>query len=226
VQDFCLLPSFKSAQPLGLRLSSGSVRVCPSTFVPHRCITRCSCRRRRTAHRFLVYRGGAEKQHVGFLMRTSALIFTLCLPIHALAAECGESGARHWTTIEKFGTDTVTLHWTGVYEGRDSVCAISYTQKGKKVSVEAWGQPILNREQSLIALLSCADDGCRREITVWDVNTQKILKAELPVKDSQFYLKASWRGVSRTLDVEIEGEPRPIICSIEKALVCQRAESN
>ena len=159
-------------------------------------------------------------------MRISALIFALCLPLHALAAECGESGARHWTTTEKFKTEAVTLHWTGVYEGRDSVCAITYTHAGKTRSVEFWGQPVINREQSLIALLSCADDGCKQDIAVWDVNSHKILKAKLPLRDSQFYLKAKWRGVGRSLDVEVEGNPRGYVCSLEKTLICRQAESN
>jgi hypothetical protein len=145
----------------------------------------------------------------------------------ALAKGCGEAGAKQWTTVVKSAAARVTLHWTGVYEGRDSVCAISFSRTpGHLQMLNVRGQPQVNAAASLIAFASCADDGCDRAILVADIARGVVLKSSLPLPDQQLYFSLSWEGSGRTLAVEVEGiqgqPPQHLTCSVSERIVCAR----
>ena len=155
----------------------------------------------------------------------------------AIAEDCGELGSKHWSTVVKLKAAPVTLHWTGVYEGADSVCSAVYkTSSGQSRTLEVWGQPQVNEAQSLLAFLSCADDGCEKEILVADIARGVVLKTKLPLTGPQSYLKAKWNATGRELLIELEsfdegGQPLPVparrfFCSVTKTVKCTRVESN
>jgi hypothetical protein len=157
-------------------------------------------------------------------MRLSFLI-PLLWSASALGKECGEADAKHWTTVVKVAAAPVTLHWTGVYEGRDSVCAISFTDsQGHLRTLSVWGQPQVNAAKSLIALASCADDGCDTTILVADIARGVVLKSALPLHDAQGYFSVAWEGSGSRLAVEVEGipgqPPRRLTCSVADKIVC------
>ncbi|MGB6604563.1 MAG: hypothetical protein WA747_08405 [Steroidobacteraceae bacterium] len=144
-----------------------------------------------------------------------------------LADSCGEAGAKHWTTVVKLAVAPVTLHWTGVNEGRDSVCAISLSRSPTHLQMlNVWGQPEVNAASSLIAFDSCEDDGCRRTILVADVARGVVLKSSLPLADQELYFSLSWKGPGRTLAVQVQGvqgqPPQHLTCSISEQIVCAR----
>jgi hypothetical protein len=163
-------------------------------------------------------------------MKTFAFI-TMCLCSSLAAAqECGAPDARHWSTVVKLESAQVTLHWTGVYEGADSVCSTTYkTNLGQPKTLEVYGQPEINKTQNLLGFVSCADDGCEKEILIADIAHGVVLKTELPIAAPQFYLKAKWKGTSRGL--LIEGEPfsygkalppSHFLCSVAENVQCAR----
>lgn len=154
-------------------------------------------------------------------MRLIALLVALAWPA-LVAAECGEPDVKHWTTKLE-SKPPVTLHWTGVYEGLDSICEVTYPDKS---TLKVWGQPVTSKNKRLIALLSCADDGCERTVSVVDVSKKKVLTTELALpEDTQFYLKGSWTGRAE-LKVELEDSGTMFLCKAEGALVCKKTESN
>ena len=152
----------------------------------------------------------------------------------AIAEHCGEPGSKHWSTVVKLKAAPVTLHWTGVYEGADSVCSAVYkTSSGQSRTLEVWGQPEVNKAQSLLAFGSCADDGCEKEILVADIARGVVLKTKLPLTGPQSYLKAKWNATGRELLIEEKsfnvGQPLParrFFCSVTKTVKCTSVESN
>ena len=158
-------------------------------------------------------------------MKTFAFIIMFLCASMAAAQDCGEPDARHWRTTLKLNPTKVTLHWTGVYEGRDSVCGITFkTNSGKFITLDVLGQPVVAREQNLIGFVSCADDGCEKEIHVADIARGVVLKAELPIVVSQFYFKAKWKTLSRELFVEVEPPSNVkalhFLCSVTNNVQC------
>ena len=138
-------------------------------------------------------------------MKPLAIIPLFLWSALALANECGEPGARHWNTVVKLATTEVTLHWTGVYEGSDAVCGVAYQPTaGESRTLDVFGQPSVNRSKSLIAFVSCADDGCGNNVLVADIARGAVLKAELPLVGPQSYLKAKWKGETRELIIDVE----------------------
>lgn len=161
---------------------------------------------------------------------TRTLAIVLLYSASAFGADCGDPEAKHWKTVVKLKAASVTLHWTGVYEGSDTVCRVSYkTASTKQTSQAVWGQPSVNTEQGLLAFVSCADDGCEKELQVLDVGRSQLLKAALPLTDDQFYLKASWKGNERVLLVEVESFPAgqrtitTFTCAVGNVVSCSKS---
>ena len=133
----------------------------------------------------------------------TALLLVTCSLAFA-GADCETSmTCGDWTTQAQFKTGSATLHWTHVYEGRDSVYQVSYAGKTKKqVTYKVAGQPIVNLEHGLIAFVGCADDGCTQELSVLDLVKGKVVAGDLPVGNSQFYLTAEWSSNALIVTVE------------------------
>src|SRR5260221_14789016 len=101
-------------------------------------------------------------------MKIAAFLFAIVWCQSVTAADWGVAGAKHWTTSETLKAATVLLRWTGDDEAPPSVCGISYRLNGSEASLEVWGQPTVNKAASLIAFLTCRDDGCDRRLRVAD----------------------------------------------------------
>lgn len=162
-------------------------------------------------------------------MKAFAFITLFLFASLAAAQECGEPGTKHWSTVEKLESAQVTLHWTGVYEGIDSVCSVTYnTNLGQPQTLVVFGQPEINKKQNLLGFVSCADDGCEKEIRIIDIARGVVLKTELPFT-AQSYLKAKWKGTSRELLIEVESfsegkalPPSRFLCSVTENVQCAR----
>lgn len=138
-------------------------------------------------------------------MRFLAIPLLAAWCIVSAAEECGETGARHWTTVANLNAGLVTLHWTQVYEGLDTVCGLTYKQSPNLLkTLDIWGQPEVNAVESLLAFRSCADDGCRNKILVVDIVRGVTLRDELPLATPQSYLKLKWSTIDRQLIIEAE----------------------
>jgi hypothetical protein len=163
-------------------------------------------------------------------MKAFAYISLLLFSSLAVAQECGEPDAKHWNTVEKFETAQVTLHWTGVYEGVDTVCGVTYnTNLGQPQALEVYGQPEVNKNQNLIGFMTCADDGCEKRIHFADIARGVVLKADLPIAAQQIYLKAKWKGAGRELLVDVESfsngkalPPIHFLCTVAESVRCNR----
>jgi hypothetical protein len=155
---------------------------------------------------------------------TSIFLSLLVTQSIAHAEDCGDPKLKHWNTVVKFITTDVTMYWTGVYEGLDSVCRIRYSVSGQSKTLDVWGQPDTNIKQSLITFLSCADDGCSKHILVADISHGTILNTELPLPDSQFYLKTKWVGAGNSFRIEVEGKTIYFLCTAGKRLTCTKQD--
>ena len=163
-------------------------------------------------------------------MKTLTAILMLFCSGLASAQECGEPDGKHWNTEVKLLLTPVTLHWTTVYEGVDTVCEVSYIRNpGQPQALEVYGQPQINEKQNLLGFVTCADDGCEKQIHIADINRDLVVIAELPIDASQFYLKAKWKGSSREYLIEVESfsngkalPPSRILCSVSENARCSR----
>jgi len=168
--------------------------------------------------------GRPRKFTVRFHMKRVGLLLLLMWSFPALAKECGDPDARHWSTVVRLAAGSVTLHWTGVYEGRQAVCLLSYrNSQGKTQTLQVWGEPELNVAESLVAFASCADDGCDSTLLVADIVRGVVLKGDLPPSTEQTYFSLKWTS-GRTLSVEgdsIGGRPpRHFTCTVTERVVC------
>ena len=160
-------------------------------------------------------------------MKSLGVLILILWSTSALAKECGEAGAKHWTTVVKTAAAPVTMRWTGVIEGHDSVCGISFSRTpGRVQNRSVWGEPQVNAAQSLIAFSSCADDGCDRSLVVADIAQGTVVKGMLPLPDRQLYFSVAWSGSQRTLSVNVEGiqgqPPQHLTCSVSERIVCAK----
>jgi len=151
--------------------------------------------------------------------------FTLALAQN----HCGEATSKNWQTHLKLKAGTVTLQWTHVHEGLDTVCHITYSPPAQQtLSFKVWGQPLVNDKSSLIALPDCADDGCSRDITIVDLRRGTVSKTALPLPESQFYLNANWQVGEMDLHIEVTDYPgdKPrithFLCSAGTTLACRK----
>jgi hypothetical protein len=161
------------------------------------------------------------------------LVFFILLFCSSLvsAQECGEPSAKHWRTGVKLDTVQVTLHWTTVYEGIDTVCAITYnTSRGKPQVLEVYGQPEVNTKQDLLGFVTCADDGCEKQIQIADIARGVVLKANLSITAHQSYLKAKWKDNNRELLIDVKSfsngkalSPSRFLCAVSDSVQCARA---
>ena len=120
-------------------------------------------------------------------------------------AETYTSENHSWTTLISIGKDKhIVMHWTHVYEGQDTVYLIEiYRGQEKLKEFNVGGQPILNENKSLVALPSCADDGCANNIDIIDLSSLKKLKSIMLNNNSgQFYIQCLWDGNVRSVSEE------------------------
>ena len=166
-------------------------------------------------------------------LKTLPLLALALIPAYAFGKDCGAPDSKHWTTVANLKQTPITMHWTHEYEGSDSVCELTYqVGSGKAQHVSVSGQPQINVKESLVALVSCADDGCSDTVVVVDVPRSKVLSVKLPISNSQTYLKAAWTKSGRVLRVDVEGysggsQSRKLsfICSVAETIECQRSET-
>ena len=152
------------------------------------------------------------------------LLLLWCLP--ALAKPCGDPTAKQWNTVVKLAAGPVTLHWTGVSEGHQAVCLLSYrNRQGQLQALEVWGEPEANVTENLIAFTSCTDDGCDNKIAVADVVRDIVLEGDLPPSTQHSYFSLKWASSGRTLSVEGEKiggrPPRHFTCAVTESVVCE-----
>jgi len=165
-------------------------------------------------------------------MRVVVAVLLLMMGWFTLAQaqnHCGEPTSKNWQTHLKLKAGTVTLQWTHVYEGLDTVCHITYSPAAQQtLSFKVWGQPLVNDEFSLIAFPYCADDGCSSDIAVVDLRRGTVLKAAVPLPESQFYLNAHWQVGEKDLLIEVTDYPgdKPrithFLCSAGTTLACRK----
>jgi len=105
-----------------------------------------------------------------FQMNLVWLLALLLWSFPALAKQCGDPVARHWSTVVALAAGPVTFHWTGFGEGHQAVCRLSYRDtQGQVQALEVWGEPEVNVAENLVAFASCADDGCDNTILIADI---------------------------------------------------------
>lgn len=158
-------------------------------------------------------------------MNRVCLLLLLLWSLPALAKECGDPGAKHWTTAVNLAAGPVKLHWTGVGEGRQAVCRVSYrNREGQTQELEVWGEPEINVTENLVAFASCSDDGCDSTVSVADIVRGIVLKGHLPPSTQQTYFSLKWAPSGRTLSVEAESiggrPPRHFTCTVTETVVC------
>ena len=130
----------------------------------------------------------------------------LLAPIFGLAAEASpsdKSTCGDWGTTVQYPGGTMRLHWTHVYEGKDTVYRIEFLKSGKRLStLKVEGQPVFNSAKTLAAIPYCADDGCNAEVQVVDLTLRQIrTTVKLPYKN-QIYFAPVWRGEVLVVPVE------------------------
>ena len=129
---------------------------------------------------------------------------TLLFSLSAWADQSSvQSNNDEWITKQQIDGGTLVLHWTHVYEGKDTVFRIDFPQrKDAPNSMEVEGQPIINPTKTFIAFPYCADDGCNAEVAILDLmNHKKVSPIKLPYK-GQFDIKVNWH--ENLLDLEVE----------------------
>ena len=130
---------------------------------------------------------------------------TLLFSLSAWAAgqSSVQSNNKEWITKQQIDGGTLVLHWTHVYEGKDTVFRIDFPKrKDAPNSMEVEGQPIINPTKTFIVFPYCADDGCNAEVTILDlINHKKLSTIKLPYK-GQFYIKVNWHENLLNLEVE------------------------
>ena len=139
------------------------------------------------------------------IMRSAVFALALVIGSAYAGEDCSTSTAcGHWTTKRTYPGGTIRLNWTHVYEGKDTVFRIDFPSAGsgpKELKVE--GQPVFNKETSLVALPYCADDGCSAKVPFVDlVSRREIAVVTLPY-DTQIYLDGKWRGDSFVVKVSL-----------------------
>jgi len=169
--------------------------------------------------------GGRSTLTVKFHMKRLSLLLLLLWSFPALAKQCGDPAAKHWSTVVNLAAGPVTLHWTGVGEGRQAVCRLSYRNRlGEVQALEVWGEPEVNVTENLVAFTSCADDGCNNTILVADILQGVVLKGDLPPSTQQSYFSLKWTASGRTLSVEGESiggrPPRHFTCRVTERVIC------
>jgi hypothetical protein len=160
-----------------------------------------------------------------FQMNIVWLLGLLLWSFPALAKQCGEPAARHWSTVVALAAGPVTLHWTGVGEGHQAVCRLSYRDtQGQVQALEVWGEPEVNVAENLVAFASCADDGCDNTILIADIVRGVVIRGELPPSTQQSYFSLKWAPSGRTLLVEGESiggrPPRRFDCAVTERVAC------
>ena len=156
-------------------------------------------------------------------MKALVALVLLIITVPSFAAACREPDGKHWSTTEQLRSVKVTLYWTTVYEGSNTVCKVKYRDsEGGEHSFDVWGQPTINKSQDLVALVSCADDGCDKSLWVLDAARAKLLETHLPFSGQQIYLKVKWKPGVRTLIVDEELSHKSFVCKVNSKVTCKR----
>ena len=158
-------------------------------------------------------------------MKLAGLLLMLLCSLTALGRQCGDPSAKHWSTVLHLAVGPVTLQWTGVHEGGQAVCRLSYrNRQGQTQALEVWGEPEPNVTENLVAFASCADDGCDNKLLVADIIRGVVLEGHLPVSTQQTYFSLKWAASGRTLSVEGESfggqPPRRFTCTVAERVDC------
>ena len=129
------------------------------------------------------------------------------LPLVVLLGQAAHSGqgttSAEWVTNTTNREGGIALHWTHVYEGKDTVTRIDFTPKGQpRSSLQVEGQPVFDEQKTMVALPYCADDGCEREIKLVDLVARKVLPSVTVPETGQIYLDCSWLGSVLSVTVE------------------------
>ena len=98
------------------------------------------------------------------------------------------------------------MFWVSVYEGSDTLYKVSV--EGNEFHLgecNAAGQPVINQNTDLVALPYCADDGCAREINIFNLNKMELLQPIILNYGGQFYIRCKWDNM--VLQVEVEHSP-------------------
>jgi hypothetical protein len=139
-------------------------------------------------------------------MRRLIIALALVAGTAAAAEDCGLSACGHWTTKHTYPAGAVRLNWTHVYEGRDTVFRIDFLNKGrgpKQLKVE--GQPVFNKQGTIVAFPSCADDGCQRKVSFVDLSKRREIGSTILPYEEQIYVEGQWQGDYFLLKVSIPG---------------------
>ena len=133
------------------------------------------------------------------LHKMKLLVALLLVYISALAVAEDE---RTWVTeIETLDHHKVLLHWTTVWEGKESIYKISTRKGDKQKSIDVFGQPVFSPKLDLVALPDCSDDGCSNEITIVNIIDFVIVeKLSLPLHEPMD-ISCNWID-SKSLKVE------------------------
>jgi len=128
------------------------------------------------------------------------LLTSLFLYISALSLAVDNE--RTWVTeIEASNHQKVILHWTTVWEGKESIYRMTSMKSNEPKSIDVYGQPVFSPNIKLVALPNCADDGCSNEITIVDMlNLEVVRSLSLPLHEPM-NVSCKWID-SKSLKVE------------------------
>jgi hypothetical protein len=137
-------------------------------------------------------------------MRTTLFVL-VALGSSALAVGATKTASSgEWDTKEHNDGANIVLHWVHVYEGVDTVVKVDVSPtSGKPVVLDVHGQPVFNQTKTLVAMPSCADDGCSPEIEVIDLVAASKLKLVRLSEGGQLYFACAWRGDVLVVTVEL-----------------------
>lgn len=160
--------------------------------------------RNRPAARPAVGWGGAKS----VTNRTVRVAFAAILVCSTVA----RADERAWTTTRTTSTgDTVTLHWVSVYEGRDTVHNVEFSDRdGSPSELKVVGQPVFSPSSRFVAFPDCADDGCRDVVSVVDLEARSVIERITLPYEGQIYVSCEWAQdtLEVSVDVPSAGSPK------------------
>jgi hypothetical protein len=147
-----------------------------------------------------------------------SIVLVLLICLYSVVPSFSED--RRWSTrIHVSNNHVAVFTWIGVYEGLDTVVAVKVIEKGNVLKeFKVSGQPVLNEDNSLLALPYCADDGCNTKIDIIDFNLlEKRDSVNLPRK-GQLYLKCKWEKDNLIISTEAYISTKKILRKYEYSI--------
>jgi len=139
------------------------------------------------------------------MLNKTLLVLCLGLAAQIAFARSQEITSGDWQTKTTSGAGDIVLHWTHVFEGKDTVYKIDITPKsGPTTFLRVEGQPVFNSDKTLVAFPYCADDGCLSEVAIVDVMTRKKLPSVKVPAAGQIYVACTWQRNVLRVAVEFE----------------------